>query len=160
MKHHKGAAAKPRTRSRGPNPCMQRVMTVSGRMAEQATSADFEELVREVGPQALAIAHSMLGNRQDAEDALQDAFARAYKALPHHRGESSLRTWFLRILMNSCRKHRRTWRRWTRRNEAAAREAETRLTDVQSDPALQDRLTRAVSHLPRRRRVLGVAQNC
>jgi len=146
---------------------MQRVITVARRMqvgagkagaerSEAELAADFEELVCEVGPAALSIAHSILGSRQDAEDALQDAFTRAYRALPDHRGDASLRTWFLRILFNSCHKHRRTWRRWSNRNEAAAREAETAREDVQGDPGLRRRLEQAVSLLPRRRRTAFV----
>ncbi|MGI8498329.1 MAG: RNA polymerase sigma factor [Gemmatimonadaceae bacterium] len=45
----------------------------------------------------------MLGNREDAEEALQDAFVRAYRSL--HRCEEPERfgRWFLSILANRCR---------------------------------------------------------
>jgi len=41
-------------------------------------------------------------NREDAEDALQDAFLRAYVALPHFEGRSSVYSWLTRIAINSA----------------------------------------------------------
>lgn len=56
----------------------------------------------------------LLGNRADAEDATQEVYVRALKALPGFRGESSPMTWLYRISTNHClnqlraRKHRRS----------------------------------------------------
>jgi RNA polymerase sigma-70 factor (ECF subfamily) len=44
----------------------------------------------------------MLGSVHDAEDALQDALLRAWRALPQFEGRSSLRSWLYRIATNSC----------------------------------------------------------
>ena len=48
-------------------------------------------------------ARRALGNRTDAEDALQEAFLRAYRALPRYRERDAFRAWLFRILVNRCR---------------------------------------------------------
>ena len=45
----------------------------------------------------------MLGNREDAEEALQDAFLRAYKALPRYEERERFAAWLFRLLVNRCR---------------------------------------------------------
>jgi len=44
----------------------------------------------------------MLGNAQDAEDAAQDTFIKAYRNLRNFRPDSSLYTWLYRIAVNTC----------------------------------------------------------
>lgn len=48
------------------------------------------------------LAVRMLHNREDAEEALQDAFVRAYRSLEKFEGASKFGTWFYRILYNVC----------------------------------------------------------
>ncbi len=48
------------------------------------------------------LAIRMLRNREDAEEALQDAFMRAYRGLDAFEGNSTFGTWFYRILYNVC----------------------------------------------------------
>src|SRR5690242_6632035 len=43
-----------------------------------------------------------LGHTDDAEDAVQETFLRALRALPGFRGDSSLRTWLFRIAIHIC----------------------------------------------------------
>jgi len=123
--------------------------TMSDDAADRARR--IEQLAEQEGPLALSIATRMLGDRTLAQDALQDAFVQAYRGLPGFRGDASLRTWFLRILVNSCRRHRVLMRRWTagRVQDAPAVHVHT---DVHGDPALRDRLERAVLALPHRQR--------
>ena len=45
----------------------------------------------------------LLGNREDAEEALQDAFVRAYRALPGCENPDRFDRWLFRILINRCR---------------------------------------------------------
>ncbi len=45
----------------------------------------------------------MLGSAEDAEEALQDAFLRAYRALGAYRDRERFASWFYRILVNRCR---------------------------------------------------------
>jgi RNA polymerase sigma-70 factor (ECF subfamily) len=60
---------------------------------------------------ALVLAHQQfvynlawraLGNEQEAEDLAQEAFVRAWLALPNFRGQSQFRTWLYRIVTNLC----------------------------------------------------------
>ena len=50
----------------------------------------------------MSLAFRILKNRDDAEDALQHAFIRAYKSLSTFEKKSSFATWFYRILYNVC----------------------------------------------------------
>jgi len=45
----------------------------------------------------------MLGNREDAEEALQDAFTRAYRSLSRCDDPERFGAWLFRILVNRCR---------------------------------------------------------
>ena len=44
----------------------------------------------------------MLGNEQEAEDAAQEAFVRAWLSLPKFRADSRFSTWLYRIVTNIC----------------------------------------------------------
>lgn len=65
--------------------------------------AAFDELVTLYSAKLVRAAYALLGNRQDAEEVVQDAFVRAYRALPAFRGESTFETWMHRITMNLAR---------------------------------------------------------
>ncbi len=62
----------------------------------------YAELVDRHKDRAMTLALKMLKNRQDAEEALQDAFVRAFNALPRFEWKSSFSTWFYRIVYNVC----------------------------------------------------------
>ncbi|MBQ4639049.1 MAG: sigma-70 family RNA polymerase sigma factor [Clostridia bacterium] len=44
----------------------------------------------------------MLGNDQDAQDCVQEAMLRAFRAFDSFRGDSAFSTWLIRIAMNCC----------------------------------------------------------
>jgi len=50
-----------------------------------------------------AVASRLLADRDQAQDAAQDALMNAVKGLRRFRGESSFRTWLMRITVNSAR---------------------------------------------------------
>jgi RNA polymerase sigma-70 factor, ECF subfamily len=52
-------------------------------------------------------AYKMLGNKTDAEDAVQDAILAAYKHLNQFRGDAQLSTWLTTIVINCARMHLR-----------------------------------------------------
>jgi RNA polymerase sigma-70 factor (ECF subfamily) len=60
------------------------------------------------GERAVRIASRFVrGDRAAAEDIAQDAFARAWRALPRFRGEAELATWLYRVVVNEALSHLR-----------------------------------------------------
>ena len=64
-------------------------------------SAAFEELVRSYGGEMRAVALRILMDEADADDAVQDAFLSAFRALESFEGRSELGTWLHRIVINA-----------------------------------------------------------
>lgn len=56
----------------------------------------------------LRTCYMYLRDRQLAEDAKQETFLKAYKALPTFRGKCSEKTWLMRIAVNQCRDMKRS----------------------------------------------------
>lgn len=64
--------------------------------------AAYEQLVRNESRHLLAVARRLLRNEQDAQDAVQQAFMSAFRALPSFNGQSRLSTWLHRIVTNAA----------------------------------------------------------
>ena len=62
----------------------------------------FELAVSAYGDRMLGLAFSILGDRAEAEDAVQDVMVRIWKALPQFRGDSAMSTWIYAITRNRC----------------------------------------------------------
>ena len=60
----------------------------------------FRFLVEKYQDRALAIAYSVVKNRDTAEDMVQESFIKAFKNLATFRGDAQFSTWFLRIVVN------------------------------------------------------------
>ena len=60
-------------------------------------------LVTRYRPRLSRYALRMLGNREDAQEALQDAFVRAYRALGRCDDPDRFGSWLFSILVNRCR---------------------------------------------------------
>ncbi|MBR5379428.1 MAG: sigma-70 family RNA polymerase sigma factor [Clostridia bacterium] len=65
------------------------------------------EAMSQYGESLLRMCYSYLGDRSLAEDAVQETFLKAWKGFGRFRGESSERTWLMRIAINTCRDIRR-----------------------------------------------------
>ena len=132
---------------------------VAGATAVQARAgpADLERrfgaLVASHRDRALRLAWRLVGGDDDAaEDVTQEAFFKAYRALPGFREDARLETWFYRILVNQAHRHLR-WRAVRERWGAAFHEhLPDRSVSRPGDPMLRSRIARALSRLTRRQR--------
>ncbi|MDB4898801.1 MAG: polymerase sigma factor, sigma-70 family [Gemmatimonadetes bacterium] len=92
------------------------------------------------------VAVRILGNREDAEEAIQDAFLRAFKALGDYEERERFSAWLTRILVNQCR----TRLVRTRRQEAVFLDVDPLVLEIALDgdegdarwPELEHALTR------------------
>ncbi len=72
------------------------------RLSTNGNEEAFEKLLDKYEGKIFNLAYRMLGNVEDAEDATQDAFMKAYSSLSGFRGDSSFSTWLYRIAKNVC----------------------------------------------------------
>jgi RNA polymerase sigma-70 factor (ECF subfamily) len=69
----------------------------------QAGDGDaFEAFVRTYSGRLLLVARRIVGNEEDAHDAVQDAFLSAFKGIGQFQGQSQLGTWLHRIVVNAA----------------------------------------------------------
>lgn len=110
------------------------------------SSLVFERLYREQGNRMKSIAANMLGNRAEAEDAVHDAFVKAFRSAGQFDGRCPAEHWLIRILVNTCRDRLRL-----------RRPAEPGV-DLQRAPredhALRMALRQAIARLPERQRTV------
>jgi len=79
------------------------VDTDDGTLVDRVRGGDvaaFEPLVEKYRQRVYRLAFNVLRNQEDAWDVAQEAFIKAYKALPAFRGQSAFYTWLFRIVMN------------------------------------------------------------
>ena len=76
--------------------------------ARRGEAAAYEELVRTHQAIAFRVALVNAGDRADAEEAVQDGFVKAYRALGRFREGSPFRPWLLQIVANEARNRRRS----------------------------------------------------
>ena len=72
------------------------------RQARRGDDRAFEELITQNAQYVFNLAIRLLDDPREAEDLTQEAFIRAWRALPNFRSESSFRTWLYRIVTNLC----------------------------------------------------------
>ncbi|WP_219927235.1 sigma-70 family RNA polymerase sigma factor [Prauserella shujinwangii] len=70
--------------------------------ARAGDGAAFDRLVRPLRGELHAHCYRMLGSTHDADDALQDALLRAWRALARFEGRSSLRSWLYTVATRTC----------------------------------------------------------
>ncbi|MEO7455906.1 MAG: RNA polymerase sigma factor [Gemmatimonadaceae bacterium] len=80
--------------------------TTDRRIIDQVLDGDTEAFARLVDrhyDRCARIAMRILGNHEDAEEAVQDAFLRAFRALGTYEDRERFSAWLSRILVNQCR---------------------------------------------------------
>jgi RNA polymerase sigma-70 factor, ECF subfamily len=77
------------------------------RASRDGNDQAIETLFRRYQRQLLGTARRILGNTEDAEDALQDGFLSAYRNVARFEGRSKFSTWLTRIVVNAALAQRR-----------------------------------------------------
>jgi RNA polymerase sigma-70 factor (ECF subfamily) len=78
---------------------------IGGALLDRARRGDqeaFAAVIRNYDPGLRTLAYRLLGDRDRMDDALQEAYLKAFRALPRFRGHSKLGTWLYRIAYNAC----------------------------------------------------------
>ncbi|MFN2565873.1 MAG: sigma-70 family RNA polymerase sigma factor [Gemmatimonadaceae bacterium] len=135
----------------------------------EGTDADFDMLLRGLLGPAFGTALRMTGNRQDAEDLVQEAALAAYRGFSTFERGTNFKAWFFRIMMNCYLTSRRRTRAETSMQDLEdshaayffMRTAEAGLHAQFEDPAAatigqmaQDDVARALEALPEEFRVV------
>jgi RNA polymerase sigma-70 factor, ECF subfamily len=112
------------------------------RAARSGDGSAFELLAERYYAACLRYAQSQLGQREDAEEAVQDAMVRAFRALLRGAAPESFRPWLLRIVVNRCRsmgarrtRRRRLFAHWLARSAPGTSEDPPEIAD-DMDPLL------------------------
>ncbi len=118
------------------------------RRSRDGAPAAFEALVDRHYPDCLRYAFRMLGDRAEAEEAVQDAFVRAHRSLWRYREREQFRAWLMRILVNRCRSRAAAARRRLRHLEAFAASVDRMVVDPQPGGGFGRAVRRALAALP------------
>ena len=85
----------------------------------QGDEAACVDLVNEHQRMVFQLAYHLLGDRDEALDLSQDVFFKVFRTLSQFRGQSQLRTWIYRIVVNQSRNRQRWWRRRRRSSQVS-----------------------------------------
>ena len=97
------------------------------RLVLRAQSGDrvaFDALIREFRRMVMATVLQRIRNQAEAEDVSQEVFLRVFRTIGRFRGQSALRTWIYRIVINQARNRQRWWRRRHRSAQVSLDELE------------------------------------
>jgi len=146
-------------------------MHAQGRCTEAQEA--YGAIVRRHQRRALRIAYRFLRDAADADEAVQDAFVKAYAHLPEFRSELAFQPWFTRILINVCLdriKARRRRNRWLAPIPALSPGERDFWDDVAGPPVSPESqilarerrqtLADALGRLPKRQRSVIMMSHC
>ena len=113
-------------------------------LIERCTAGDdaaCAELVSIHQRMVYGLAFHLLGDRDEALDLSQEVFLRVFRTLSSFRGQSALRTWIYRIVINQARNRQRWWRRRHRSEQVSLDEHLQQHGELESEgDTLPDRL--------------------
>jgi RNA polymerase sigma-70 factor (ECF subfamily) len=98
----------------GPDALVTDTAYTDEELVERSRSGDvdsFNQLILRWERPIYALAYRVIGREEDARDVCQEAFLRAYRALPGFKGEAKFSSWLYRITLNLCRDWIRRQRR-------------------------------------------------
>lgn len=98
-------------------------------------------------PKCLRYGMRMLGNKQDAEEVVQDAFVRAYRYLPRYEARDRFEAWLFQILVNSCRTRLRHQQQMSARFASYDDDPDGEWSAAESEPERQFELEQALKLL-------------
>lgn len=123
-------------------------------LAREGDSHAFDQLVERHQAAVYRAALAALRVPEEAEEVAQDAFVRAYTHLDRFRGESSFKTWLLRIAWRRALTRRRSVVRWVRQRVAIDETQALPATSIGPERQalaadLYERVRRSIAELPR-----------
>src|ERR671938_1456083 len=77
------------------------------------------EIVSEHQRMVYQLSLNLLGDHNEALDVSQEVFLRVFRTIHRFRGQSALRTWIYRIVVNQARNRQRWWRRRHRADQVS-----------------------------------------
>jgi RNA polymerase sigma-70 factor (ECF subfamily) len=95
---------------------------------------DFRKLMDKYRGRSLALAWNILGNREDAEDACQEAFVQVYLNLENFDFTKNFKDWFFTILSNRCLDQLRKRSRFIKFFKVQKVEYKERMSQISSNP--------------------------
>jgi RNA polymerase sigma-70 factor (sigma-E family) len=121
---------------------------------DQRDKAEYEAFLAAAWPRLFRTAHALMGNPHDAEDVLQDAFAKAYGAWPRVSQTPSPEAYVRGILANTAAS---SWRHRWRKVEVTTGVSRDSAAHIDPDAVeTSDLVWRAIRELPPRQRTIVV----
>jgi RNA polymerase sigma-70 factor, ECF subfamily len=93
---------------------LPQVVTTDEELVARTVAGDaesFNQLIKRWERPIYALAYRTIGRDEDARDVCQEAFLRAFRALPGFKGQAKFSSWLYRITLNLCRDWMRRQRR-------------------------------------------------
>jgi RNA polymerase sigma-70 factor (ECF subfamily) len=139
----------PRARVVAERPADERALVLAAQRGEREA---FSELVRTHERRAYAVARAIVVNHEDAEDAVQEAFLHAYRALHRFLPDQAFGAWLHRIVANAALDITR--RRKVRDADELPETVASPFRDPAESSELRQRLKDALDSLPARQRAV------
>lgn len=136
----------------------------------QGERASFDTLVSLYQQKGLSIAYNLVGNLEDAQDVLQEAFIKVYLNIKDFQGRSLFFTWFYRIVINCAldllRKKKKMSRVFTEPIIKEKKQEEIQIPDRRFEPLsvalqheLRNSLDNCIAKLPEKQKLCFILKH-